>query len=102
LREWLGHRHATAPEQVPVTPGSLIGLNFVVAHLFESGGRAVVEAPTYDRMLQSLRAMRVEICAVERTHDDLDLDRLRKLLTRDPRPRLLYVLPTFHNPTGAP
>src|SRR5690349_11487360 len=73
LREWIALRHGTVPGNVLVTPGSMIGLNFIVAHVFEAGGRAVVEAPTYDRMLQSLRAQRVETAAVDRADDELDL-----------------------------
>lgn len=100
LRDWLGERHGVAPERVLVLPGSLIGLNFVVEHLFRAGGRAVVEAPTYDRMLHALDAVGADVVTVDRGGDGLDLDRLRELVAGSPRPKLLYVLPTFHNPTG--
>ena len=100
LREWLGARHGVAPQRVLVTPGSLIGLNFIVTHLFRDGGTAIVEAPTYDRMLHALAAVGADVVTVANTGDGLDLDRLRELAAGDPKPKLLYVLPTFHNPTG--
>ena len=100
LQEWLAARHGTAPERVLVTPGSLIGLNLVVRHLFADGGRAVVEAPTYDRMLHALRDLTDDVVMVARTDDGIDLDRLREICRGTPRPKFLYVLPTFHNPTG--
>jgi DNA-binding transcriptional MocR family regulator len=100
LREWLAARHGVPPERVLVTPGSLIGLNFVVKHVFRDGGTAIVEAPTYDRMLHALAAARADVLTVGNTADGLDLDRLRAVAAGDPKPRLLYVLPTFHNPTG--
>ncbi|MFN2627972.1 MAG: PLP-dependent aminotransferase family protein [Gaiellaceae bacterium] len=100
LRRWLGDRHGVPPERVIVTPGSLIGLNFLVSHVFRAGGRAVVEAPTYDRMLHALGAAGADVLTVDRDHDGLDLDRLRELAAGTPRPGVLYVLPTFHNPTG--
>lgn len=100
LRDWLGERHGVPLERVLVLPGSLIGLNLVVGHLFRTGGRAVVEAPTYDRMLHALAAVGADVVTVDRGGDGLDLDRLRELATGSPRPKLLYVLPTFHNPTG--
>ena len=100
LREWLGARHGVDPERVLVTPGSLIGINFVVSHLFRDGGTAIVEAPTYDRMLHSLAAARADVVTVDNTAGGLDLGRLRELAAGDPKPKLLYVLPTFHNPTG--
>ena len=34
------------------------------------------------------------------TRDGLDLERLHRLAAAKPRPKFLYVLPTFHNPTG--
>jgi 2-aminoadipate transaminase len=100
LREWLGARHGVAPERVLVTPGSLIGLNFVVTHAFRDGGTAIVEAPTYDRVLHALAAAGAVIATVDNTAAGLDLDHLRELVAVDPKPRLFYVLPTFHNPTG--
>lgn len=100
LRDWLGDRHGVAPERILVTPGSMIGLNFVVSQLVGAGGRAIVESPTYDRMLHALGAVGADVVTVDRGDGGLDLDALRRLVAQTPRPRLLYVLPTFHNPTG--
>jgi 2-aminoadipate transaminase len=100
LQEWLAARHGTTPERILVTPGSLIGLNLVVRHLFADGGRAVVEAPTYDRMLHSLGDLTDDVVSVARTDKGIDLDRLSDICGGKPKPRFLYVLPTFHNPTG--
>jgi DNA-binding transcriptional MocR family regulator len=100
LREWLAERHGTTPERVLVTPGSLIGLNLIVRHLVGGGGPALVEAPTYDRMLHTLGGLGSEVIAVERDDDGLGLERLRGRIVGGPRPSFLYVLPTFHNPTG--
>jgi 2-aminoadipate transaminase len=93
LREWLAARHGVTPDRVIVTPGSLIALNFIVA---ATRGRAIVEAPTYDRMLHALGD--AEVVRVDRTGDGVDLDQLAAAVSPDTR--FLYVLPTFHNPTG--
>jgi 2-aminoadipate transaminase len=100
LREWVAERHGTTADRVALTPGSLIALNFIVRDRFAGGGRAVVEAPTYDRMLRALAEVRADVVTIDRTDAGLDLDRLESLLRSGERPRLLYVLPTFHNPTG--
>lgn len=100
LREWIGMRHGVPPEQVVITPGSLMGLNFVARHVFRHGGRAIVEAPSYDRMHRILRALGVDVEEVPLSKDGLDLDFLAALLKRSPAPRLIYTMPTFHNPTG--
>jgi 2-aminoadipate transaminase len=93
LREWLAERHDVTPDRVMVTPGSLIALNFIVG---ATRGRAIVEAPTYDRMLHALDG--AEVVRVARGDEGLDLDALAAAITPDTR--FLYVLPTFHNPTG--
>jgi DNA-binding transcriptional MocR family regulator len=93
LREWLAERHDVTPDRVMVTPGSLIALNFIVG---ATRGRAIVEAPTYDRMLHALDG--AEVVRVARGDDGVDLDALAAAVTPDTR--FLYVLPTFHNPTG--
>jgi DNA-binding transcriptional MocR family regulator len=81
LREWIAERHAVAPEQVVVTPGSLLGLRFLVEHLMRDGGRAIVEGPTYDRMLHLLRTVGASVETVPRGEVGLDLDALRARLT---------------------
>lgn len=100
LREWVAERHGVAPGQVLLTPGSMIGLNLLVGALVGPGGVAAVESPTYDRVLASLAAAGASAVTVARGDDGLDLDRLRALLAGPQRPSLLYVLPTFHNPSG--
>jgi len=97
LQAWVAERHGVAPERVLLTPGSLIGLNLVVRRLCP-GREALVEGPTYDRMLHALADARATAVPVPRGDDGLDLDRLAELARRGPT--MLYLLPTFHNPTG--
>jgi 2-aminoadipate transaminase len=100
LCEWLAERHGVAPEQILVTPGSIMGLSFVAGALLDGHGHGVVEAPCYDRMITLLDRLGAEVTPVARTDDGLDLDALRRACERTPRPAFLYTLPTFHNPTG--
>src|SRR5207237_9048245 len=102
LRDWIARRHDVGPERVLVTPGSLIGLNFVVRLLVANRDRPLLEAPTYDRMLHVPSDRGPDVVAVPRTDAGLDLDRLAALAGGRPRPRFLYVLPTFHNPPARP
>ena len=61
---------------------------------------AVVEAPTYDRSILALRGAGAQLSAVAVTEEGLDLDGLERALSREPAPRLLYLIPTFQNPSG--
>ena len=98
LREWIGGRHHVDARRVLVTPGSMLGLNMLIAELVGTAGRAVVEAPTYDRMLHGLAQHAADAIPVPRGADGVDLVALEEAVGS--RPALLYVLPTFHNPTG--
>jgi DNA-binding transcriptional MocR family regulator len=99
LREWIAARHGVTADRILVTPGSLIGLNLVVRAVC-AGRQAIVEAPTYDRMLHALADAGATVATVGRGDDGLDLTRLADLAAAKPAPAMLYVLPTFHNPTG--
>lgn len=100
LREWIAAQHGVDASQVVVSTGSLAGFNFLARHLLESSGRAVVEAPSYDRTLGVLRGLHATIEPVALTDAGLDLDRLESVLAADPAPKLIYTIPTFQNPSG--
>ena len=61
----------------------------------------MVEAPTYDRTLKILRGAGADIHTVPLDPDGVDVDRLAELLAGGLRPRLVYVIPTYQNPSGA-
>lgn len=100
LREWIAERHGVASERVVVTNGSLQAFDLFARHVFRDGGRALVEAPTYDRSLRSLAAHGADIVGIPLGETGLDLDALAEALAREARPRLLYTIPNFQNPTG--
>jgi 2-aminoadipate transaminase len=100
LREWIAAQHGVEPAQIVLSTGSLAGFNFLVRHLFANGGRAVIEAPSYDRTIGVLRSARAEIEPVPLTDAGLDLDRLESILAGGSTPRLVYTIPTFQNPSG--
>ncbi len=102
LREWIAARHGADAGRVLITNGSLQALGFLAQHFFAGeGGAAVVEAPTYDRTLKILRAAGADIRPVPLDADGIDVDRLAELLAGGLRPRLVYVIPTYQNPSGA-
>lgn len=100
LRDWVAARHGADPGQVILTSGSLQGFDFVVRHLFSGGGRAVVEAPTYDRTLKTLTRVAERIEAIVLADDGLDAGALEDSIERHGAPTLLYTIPTFQNPSG--
>lgn len=96
----LGRRGlATAADDVLVTQGSLHGLDLCLRTLARPGDRVLVETPTYPAALDAIAAHHCQPVGVPVGADGWDQAQLRAAL-RDARPRLAYIIPDFHNPTG--
>jgi 2-aminoadipate transaminase len=100
LREWIAARHRVAPEQVMVTNGSMQADAFLFDALVEPGDTVIVERPTYDRTLLSLRQRGAEVRMVPLEADGIDVGALERLLASGARPKLAHIIPNFQNPAG--
>ena len=105
LREAIAARLAArgarvGADRVLVCAGSQQGLYLLARALVEPGDAVAVEAPTYHGALQVFRAVGARLVPLPADRDGLDPDRLDDLLGRR-TVKLIYVLPTFQNPTGA-
>jgi 2-aminoadipate transaminase len=67
--------------------------------LINPGDLVVVEDPTFNSILNMLKARAIPHLGVPMEHDGMDVDYLERLLTRE-KPRLIITIPTLHNPTG--
>src|SRR5438874_6870178 len=100
LREWIAEYHRVDPSNVMVTNGSMQADAFLFEELVGKGDTVVVERPTYDRTLLSLRQRGADVRAVELEPDGLDVTGLGTLLGDGLRPKLAHVIPNFQNPAG--
>ena len=106
LREWIAARHAaatgraTTPDQVLVTTGSQQGLDLLARVLADPGEIVVAEDPGYLGALQALRAAGLHLRGVPLDGEGLRTDVLEQRLRDGLRPRVVYTVPTFQNPTG--
>ncbi len=100
LRKWIADKHGVAPDRVLVTNGSLQADALLFEHLVTGGAEVVVEKPTYDRTLLSLRNLGARVHQVTLADDGLDVDELRKLLEAGARPALAHIIPNYQNPAG--
>jgi 2-aminoadipate transaminase len=105
LRAWLAEHLGTAyatptePEQVLVTHGSQQGIDLVCKVLLDPGDVVVVDRPSYLGAMQVFRLFEAQLCEVPLS-DDPDLTLLTSALRDGLRPRLVYVVPNYANPTG--
>ena len=94
----------TRPDQVLVTSGAQHAFALILATLTGAGDRVLVEHPTYPNALDAVRARGARPVPVPMGPGrdgtgSWDLDLLTASV-RDAAPRLMYVIPDFHNPTG--
>jgi 2-aminoadipate transaminase len=99
LRAWIADRHGVEPERVLLTNGSMQADAFLFEQLVRSGDEVIVERPTYDRTLLSLRQRGARLHAVELQVDGIDTEALAELLGRT-KPKLAHIIPNFQNPAG--
>jgi 2-aminoadipate transaminase len=100
LREWIAERQGVTVEQVVTTNGSMQADAFLFELMVEPGDLVVVEAPTYDRTLLSLRKLGAEILAIPLQPDGIDVEALATALEQGARPKLAHIIPNFQNPAG--
>jgi DNA-binding transcriptional MocR family regulator len=86
-------------DQILITGGTQQALDLVVQALLTEGDTIVTENPTYIGMIDIVRARRVQIHGINMDEDGMRLDELENYII-DNNPKLIYVMPTFHNPTG--
>lgn len=99
LVRWMGFEQVSSPEQVCVTSGSQEGLYLITSMLARPGDCIVTEMPTYFGSLQLFQSLGIQVIPVPLDQEGMKTDILEGILGRY-RPRFIYTVPTFHNPTG--
>ncbi|MBB5955993.1 2-aminoadipate transaminase [Saccharothrix tamanrassetensis] len=89
----------TTAADLLVTTGSQQALTLVVTALLEPGSVVAVEEPTYLAALQAFRLAGARIVPVAGDEHGMDPAALADVIARE-QPELLYLVPTFANPTG--
>jgi len=86
-------------ENCLVVSGGQQGIDLAFRALLDKGDTVLVENPTYLAVLQMIKGYEANVMGVNAATDGLDLDDLKqKVVAR--KPKVLYVVPTFSNPTG--
>lgn len=104
LREVIARRYAarglpTTAEQIMVVNGALSGFGLVLRLLTGPGDRVVIDHPTYPSVLEAIKGASCRPVAVSLPGQGWDTDGLAATIAQT-APRLAYLIPDFHNPTG--
>jgi 2-aminoadipate transaminase len=89
----------STPEQVQVTSGSQEGLYLVGQALLDAGDVVLVERPTYLAAVQAFTLAGARIIGVPTDEHGVVPQELERLI-QEHRPKFVYLIPTFQNPTG--
>ena len=90
----------TKEEEILITNGAQQAIALVISILLSPGDEVIVEDPTYPGAIDLFGSARVRMTPVPPAAEPGAMERIAAALRR-PRARLLYLQPTFHNPTGA-
>ena len=86
------------PAVLPVT-GSTQAMDLLCKALIDPGDAILVEDPSFLGNLQCMKLYQAKLVPVESDGHGLMLDKLEEAMATQ-HPKMLYVIPTFQNPTG--
>ena len=92
------HLQLDLPSVLPVT-GSTQAMDLLCKALLHPGERISVENPSFLGNLQCMKLYEAELVPVNSDEEGLDPDHLEHLI-QETKPKLIYTIPTFQNPTG--
>ncbi|MGC4106591.1 MAG: PLP-dependent aminotransferase family protein [Thermomicrobiales bacterium] len=86
--------------EVLVTAGSTQGIELACRVFLDPGDVVIVEEPTFLGALETFSTYEATVVGVPIDEHGMDMDALADVLAHEPRAKLIYTIPTFHNPTG--
>jgi 2-aminoadipate transaminase len=89
-----------APEHLIVTTGSQQGLDLLGKTMISPGDKVIVEGPTFLATIQCFRLYGAELISAPVDADGVQTDKLEQLIAEH-KPKFVYLIPTFSNPSGA-
>ena len=89
-----------APDQLIVTTGSQQALDLLGKTLIGPGDKVIVEGPTFLATIQCFKLYGADLVSAPIDGDGVQTDQLEQLIAEH-KPKFVYLIPTFGNPSGA-
>jgi 2-aminoadipate transaminase len=99
LCEFVAARCRVKPDQVILTTGSQQALDLVAHTLLDPGDVVAVELPSYIGGTSAFYARSARLAGVQQDDEGIVPESLAEV-ARAKKPKLLYVIPNFQNPSG--
>jgi 2-aminoadipate transaminase len=106
VRDYVSGRLASLEGRAPgagelmITSGGIDCLELAAKTYLDPGDPVVVEAPTYLGAIMAFRGYEADVRGVSVDADGLRVDLLADQLAAGLRPKILYTIPDFQNPSG--
>ena len=91
---------AIEPHELIVTTGSQQALDLLGKTMISPGDKVIVEGPTFLATIQCFRLYGADLVSAPIDADGVQVDKLEALI-REHKPRFVYLIPSFGNPSGA-
>lgn len=108
LRQWIAQQYAAefgrpvaVEGEIIVTHGSQQALDLLAKVLVDPGDVVVSESPAYLGAVQALELFEPRFEVIPGDQNGMQVELLAERLAAGLRPKLIYVVPNFHNPSGA-
>lgn len=106
LRKWIANRMNSNlgtsfdKDNILITHGSQQGLDLSGKVFLDEGDIVLCESPTYLAAISAFRAYGCKFIEIATDEYGMDMNALEKALNEIKGIKLIYVIPTFQNPTG--
>jgi 2-aminoadipate transaminase len=91
---------APGPGELMITSGGIDCMELLAKTYVDPGDVVVVEAPTYLGGIMAFRGYEADVRGVAMDDDGMRVDLLGDLLAGGLRPKIIYTIPDYQNPTG--
>jgi 2-aminoadipate transaminase len=88
------------PGELMVTSGGIDCMELLAKSYVDPGDVVVVEAPTYLGAIMAFRGYEADVRGVPLDSGGMRVDVLASLLAEGVRPKIVYTIPDYQNPTG--
>lgn len=83
-----------------IVTGGQQGIELACKTMCNEGDVVISEDPSFIGALNAFRSNGARVVGVELEEDGMNIEKLEAALKASPNAKLLYVIPTFHNPMG--
>lgn len=87
-------------DETVISSGGQQGIDLACKVLCNEGDVVICENPSFIGALNAFRSYNVKLVGVDMDNDGINLEKLEQALKDNKNAKLIYLIPTFHNPTG--